>query len=83
MVFKHKDCVGRIRLLYQHNLVNKIHHFVLGGGGAPLYDPGQAEYILKTAKSYNFAIIDLTPNNLMLTVYDEELKVLDSLELKK
>lgn len=66
---------------FQHNLVNGIHHFILGSVGAPLYAPGKAEYTVKTAKEYNFGIFDVTPTTLILNVYNERNELLDSLTL--
>ncbi len=68
---------------YQHNLVNGIHHFIIGSAGAPLYTPIKASYTVKSAMAYNYAIIDVTPGSIVLNVYDEKNKVLDYLELKK
>lgn len=68
---------------YQHNLVNGIHHFVLGTVGAPLYNPSTAPYTLKSAKEYNFGIFDATPTTLILSVYNERNELLDSLTLSK
>ncbi len=35
---------------FQHNLVNGIHHMVIGSAGAPLYNLGTASYVVKSAK---------------------------------
>ncbi|MCX6344425.1 MAG: metallophosphoesterase family protein [Armatimonadetes bacterium] len=67
--------------LYQHNLVNGIHHFVLGAAGAPLYEPGAAPYVLKSAKVQHYAIIDVTKDKLVVNVYKEDGSQLDKLEL--
>ena len=55
---------------YQHNLVNGIHHLVIGTAGAPFKDLVNASYTLKSAKEYNYAIIDMTPAMLHLVVYN-------------
>lgn len=68
---------------FQHNLVNGIHHFVLGSVGAPLYELGSAPYVVKAAKAYNYGIFDVTPTSLMLRVYNEKKDLLDSLTLRK
>jgi acid phosphatase type 7 len=68
---------------YQHNLVNGIPHLVLGGGGAPLHDPGTAPYVVKSAKSYSYAIVDFTPTKLHLVVYSDTGKELDTLDLAR
>ena len=69
--------------LYQHNLVNGIHHFVLGSAGAPLYDPGKADYVLKTAKVYHYAILEVDRNKIHMVVYKNDGSVLDTLNLNK
>ena len=56
---------------YQHNLVNGIHHLVIGTAGAPFKDLGNASYTLKSAKEYNYAVIDMTPATLHLVVYNQ------------
>ena len=68
---------------YQHNLVNGVHHLVIGTAGAPLYTPESRWYTIKSAREYNFAIGDVTPVTLRLMVYNEQGSVLDSLVLEK
>jgi 3',5'-cyclic AMP phosphodiesterase CpdA len=68
---------------YQHNLVNGIHHMIIGSAGAPLYDPGRGDYTLNAVKDYNFAIGDVTPTTLRLVVYNHRGETLDSLFFKK
>lgn len=68
---------------YQHNLVNRIHHLVIGSAGAPLHDPYNASYTIKSAKDYNYAIGDVTPTSLHLIVYNAGGTVLDSFDLRK
>ena len=68
---------------YQHNLVNGIHHLVIGTAGAPFKDLGNASYTLKSAKEYNYAVIDMTPATLHLVVYNQLGAVLDTLDLAK
>jgi predicted phosphodiesterase len=68
---------------YQHNLVNGIHHLVIGSAGASLYDPEKAFFTVTQAKDYNFAVIDMTTGKMKLVVYDAEMKVLDTLEIAK
>lgn len=68
---------------YQHNLVNGIHHMIIGSAGAPLYDPGRGSYTLTAVKDYNFAIGDVTPTTLRLVVYNHRGETLDSLFVKK
>jgi len=54
---------------FQHNLVNGLHHYVLGTVGAPFYAPTSASYTVSTAAVYNYGIIDVTPKTLHMTVY--------------
>jgi predicted phosphodiesterase len=68
---------------FQHNIVNGIHHFVLGTVGAPLYNPGSAPYTVKSAKEYDYGIFDVTPTSLTLRVYNEKYVLLDSLSLSR
>ncbi len=62
---------------YQHNLINGINHFVLGGGGSPLYNPKEAKYVIKSAKVYHYAIFKYFEQSLTMTVYDLENKIVD------
>jgi len=68
---------------YQHNLVNGIHHLVIGSVGAPLYDPGKASYTLVSLKDYNWAVLDVKYSRLTLTVYNAKNQKLETVELKK
>jgi predicted phosphodiesterase len=68
---------------YQHNLVNGIHHMVIGSAGAPLYDPEKASYTLVSVKDYNWAILDVKYSLLTLTVYNAKNQKLDMVQLKK
>jgi hypothetical protein len=56
---------------------------VLGSVGAPLYNPGSAPYTVKSAKEYNYGIFDVSPNKLIMRVYNEKKVLLDSLTLTK
>jgi hypothetical protein len=68
---------------YQHNLVNGIHHMVIGSSGAELAVPGTASYIVTTLQTYCYGIIDVTQTSFNLTVYNESGTVLDSVNLSK
>ena len=68
---------------YQHNLVDGIHHMVLGTVGAPLYELKTASYVVKSAREYNYGIADVTPSRFHLMVYNEKGLPLDTLELNK
>jgi predicted phosphodiesterase len=80
----HVDAViGGDSHFYQHNLVNGIHHMVLGSVGAPLYNPGSASYVVKQAKEYDYGIIDVTPTSFKMMVYNDKGMPLDTLSLMK
>jgi predicted phosphodiesterase len=68
---------------YQHNRVSNIEHMVLGGGGAPLYDPTNASYTIKSVKDYNFGIIDINTDTLLLRVYNNLNTLLDTVKIIK
>ncbi|MFZ4522528.1 MAG: purple acid phosphatase family protein [Bacteroidales bacterium] len=68
---------------YQHNLVNGIHHLVIGTAGAPLYAPEKAHYTVSQAMEHNFAVVDVSPEKFRVVVYNDDMKVLDTIELSK
>jgi predicted phosphodiesterase len=68
---------------YQHNRVSNIEHMVLGGGGAPLYDPTNASYTIKSVKDYNFGIIDINLDTLLLSVYNNYNALIDTVKIIK
>lgn len=68
---------------YQHNLVDGIHHLIVAGGGAPLYNAKKADYVVKSARKFHYGMVDVTPQKLDLKIYDLKGNVIDSLVLKK
>lgn len=68
---------------YQHNLVNGIHHLVIGSAGAPLYTPETASYTLLSVKDHNFALGEVSPESLQITVYNASGKKLDFIRLTR
>ncbi len=68
---------------FEHNIVNGIHHLIIGSAGAPLYNPESEWYTVSMAKSYNYAVGDVSPSQLRLMVYDERGAVLDSVVLRR
>ena len=68
---------------FEHNLVDGIHYFIVGSAGAPLYDPQPAPYVVKSAKSYNYALVDVAPQSLKIRVNNADGKALDTLTLEK
>ena len=65
---------------YQHNLVHNIHHLVVGTSGAPWYVPTNASYTIKSVQDYNYAVFDVMPTTLRITVYNSSDAVLDTLQ---
>jgi hypothetical protein len=68
---------------YQHNLVHNLHHLVVGTAGAPQYVPTTASYTIKSVQVYNYAIFDVTPTTLRITVYSNTDALLDTLQFTK
>lgn len=68
---------------YEHNLVNGIHHMVIGSAGAPLYTPNGADYTVYGESTYNFAIFDMTGTTLDMTTYRDNGSVIETLHLSK
>ncbi|MCX8093115.1 MAG: metallophosphoesterase, partial [Candidatus Goldbacteria bacterium] len=58
--------------MYQHNIVNSIHHFIIGGGGAPLHDPINMPYTIFSDKSWGFAIADCNLCEFNMTQYNDD-----------
>lgn len=68
---------------YQHCLVNGLHNFVIGGGGAPLYTPSTGTYAVKSSQSYCYGMFDETPNSLKLTVLSNTNSIVDTISFFK
>jgi predicted phosphodiesterase len=68
---------------YQKNLIDGVYHFVLGGAGAPLYNPESAAYTLKSIKAYHFSILTIVNNKVKMEIFNEEDKIIDTLEFTK
>jgi len=69
---------------YERSLYNNIYYIVTAGGGAPLYDSKQKNiYSQKLIKSYNFCKLQVIDSKLVIEVFDENLKILDSFEINK
>lgn len=67
---------------YQHNLVNGIHHMVIGSAGSPLYTPKKADYTVKQAKKYHYAVINVNADRIKLTIKDKDKNIIDEFEIK-
>jgi hypothetical protein len=66
---------------YQHNFVNGIHHLIIGSAGAPLASPESKPYTLLSVKDHNYAIGEVSPESLQITVYNVSGEVLDLIRL--
>lgn len=69
--------------LYEHSLRNGIHYFVLGGGGAGLYDINQTRnsYQVLAEKVHNFGILEWKSAALTLTAYRVDGSVIETVNL--
>ena len=68
---------------YQHNLVNDIHHMVIGSVAAPLTTPSSAEYTVYTEQTYCMGVFDMTATTLDMTTYRDNGSVIETLHLSK
>lgn len=68
---------------YQHNYMTGIHYMILGTSGAPFYTPSSASYVIKSVMDYCYGVIDVTPTQFKLRVYNNVNAQLDSLFLSK
>ena len=55
--------------LYQHNVVNGIHHMVIGSFGAPLVPVSSGPYTVWSESTESYGIIDTTSDYLYLRTY--------------
>ncbi len=59
---------------YEHFLVGDLHHFTVGGGGAPLYGisqhpiPGEEQWLVSEGKFFHFMMLEITPEAATATV---------------
>jgi len=68
---------------YQHNLVNGIHHMVIGTVGAPPVDPDTASYTIYSENTFCMGVFDMTTTTLDMTTYREDGGVIETLHLSK
>lgn len=68
---------------YAHCLVNGVHHFTLGGGGAPLYNPSHTSggVIVYAEKTYHFMKVKIENNDAILTVLRPDGSVVETINL--
>ena len=61
-----------------------IIYITLGGGGSPLYfQRNNDDWSEKFLPVYHFAYLEVKESNLIMTVYDKDAKVIDTLEIQK
>ncbi|MHC4982070.1 MAG: purple acid phosphatase family protein, partial [Planctomycetota bacterium] len=68
---------------YQHNLVNEVHHMVIGTFGVSPSTPGSSAYTIYSEATLCFGIFDTTPTSLTLTTYRENGTVIETINLYK
>ncbi|MGB9772048.1 MAG: metallophosphoesterase [Candidatus Kapaibacteriota bacterium] len=68
---------------YQRSKINGIYHIVIGGGGAPLYNPKDAPYVEKSVKDYHYGIMEVFPDVIKLKIYDLRDRIIDELEIRR
>ncbi len=68
---------------YQHNLVNGIHHFIMAGGGAPLYRPKKKPYVIKSVRAHHYGIVKATKDKFILKAFDKKDNIIDEVILTK
>ena len=66
---------------YEHNLVNGIHHMILGTFGVEPQTPFVAPYTVYSEMTRNFGIIETTSSSLTLTTYRENGTVIETIVL--
>lgn len=67
---------------YERFLDNNINYIVTGGGGAPLHDQSTDNPKLKQfTKAYNFCLLSIEENKIIVTVFNDDGQIIDSLLL--
>jgi hypothetical protein len=75
--------IGGHNHFYQHNLVNGIHYVIIGTCAAELYVPSTASYTLKSVQDYCYGIIDVSPSDFKISVYNGNGNLIDTIMLHK
>lgn len=68
---------------YQHNYMTGIHYMIIGTAGAPFYTPTNASYTIKSVMDYCYGLIDVSPTDFKIRVYNNLNNQLDSVFLSK
>ncbi|MBN1756181.1 metallophosphoesterase family protein [bacterium] len=63
---------------YEHALVNGIHYFVTGGGGAGLYSVGTSDWTVYSERTYHFCHIEVNGTCLRFKAIKPDGTVIDS-----
>ncbi len=68
---------------YAHCEVDSVHHFTLGGGGAPLYTPSHTSggVIVYAEKTYHFMKLQIQGDNAVLTAIRPDGSVVETINL--
>lgn len=65
---------------YQRSEVNGIPYICTGGGGAPLYDPGNGrDYVRASKKVHHYCWVTITGDRMKVDVYDTKNELIDTL----
>lgn len=68
---------------YERSEVNGIPYFVVGGGGAPLYPQARKSDVSKKfLPVYHYSVLERTKNELKVSVYDVDDKLIDEAIIK-
>lgn len=69
--------------MYERSVRNGVQYFVLGGGGAGLYDPGQTKnlYAVKAEKTRNFGLLTWRGGKLLLTARRDDNTLIEEVQL--
>ncbi len=65
--------------IYEHSLHGGVHYVTLGTGGAPLYEPGgnPNPYSQFAISSLGFSRVEVTPEQLTVSFFDDESQMLE------
>ena len=67
---------------YARAVVQNVVHITTGGGGAPLYSPNpNMPYVVKTAKTYHFCLVEIHGDSLKLTAVNTNGQTIDQFSL--
>ncbi len=68
---------------YANCLVDSVHHFTLGGGGAPLYSPSYTPggTVIKAESTYHFMKVDIEKNHAVLKVIRPDGTIVETINL--